>query len=240
MNSPTLADSAILLALLYRDRTGQGQYIDLSMQEANFTFIGDAWLEYELNGTVRAPLGNSHSSFAPCGIYPTSGEDNWIAISAETDRQWQAIEEILCLTQAEEFRTNAGRQSGEDQLDAMIGQTTINFDRLDLARLLREAGVPAAAVLRPDEIAEDNHLRDRGHMKNIDHPETGPYWQSVLPVKFSRSKVDPPLPAPTQGQHSWEVFNEFLGMKRQTYEQLCDREITGVGPCDKSSVTNQA
>ena len=55
-----LGFAAIALALLHRERTGKGQYIDLSMQEANFTFIGDAWLEYELTGKVRGPLGNRH------------------------------------------------------------------------------------------------------------------------------------------------------------------------------------
>ncbi|MEO2174660.1 MAG: CoA transferase [bacterium] len=232
--------SAILLALLHRDRTGQGQYIDLSMQEANFTFIGDAWLEYEINGTVREPMGNSHSGFAPCGIYPTAGEDNWIAISGETDAQWQAIVELLKLEPTENFDTNRQRQRFEEQLDEVMGRKTANLDRLQLSRQLQDAGVPAAAVLRPDEIAGDSDLRDRGHMMNIRHPETGAYWQSVLPAKFSRSNIDSPLPAPTQGQHSWEVFNELLAMEPQTYEQLCDREITGVGPCDKSSVANQA
>ena len=77
--------AAIVTALLHRDRTGVGQFIDLSMQEANFTFIGDAWLEYEATGVVRGAQGNRHPLYAPHGVYPCGGEDQWIAIAAETD-----------------------------------------------------------------------------------------------------------------------------------------------------------
>ena len=72
--------AALTTALMHRQRTGKGQFIDLSMQEANFTFIGDAWLEYILNDNVRTRLGNRHMTFAPHGIFPTQEEDWWIAI----------------------------------------------------------------------------------------------------------------------------------------------------------------
>jgi crotonobetainyl-CoA:carnitine CoA-transferase CaiB-like acyl-CoA transferase len=185
-------------------------------------------------------MGNSHSVFAPYGIYPAAGEDEWIAISAETGQQWQAIVEILSLEPVIAFESNQARKKHEQHLDEIISGKTVNFDRLPLSAQLQAAGVPAAAVLRPDEIAQDSDLRQRGHLMKIKHPETGAYWQSVLPARFSRTEVDSPLHAPTQGQHSWEVFSELLGMDKITYEKLCDREITGIGPCEKSSVVNQA
>jgi len=232
--------SAILMALLHRDKTGNGQYIDLSMQEANFTFIGDAWLEYERNGDVRGPLGNTHNRFAPHGIYPASGEDEWIAISVETDDQWQQLRKHLSLSDGDNYRHAEGRKKYEADLDKQLGECTTAFNKNQLARLLQESGVPAAAVLRPDEIAVDESLRRRGHMKKVDHPETGPFWQSVLPARFSRSKLDEVVHAPLQGEHSFEVFSEFLGMSEDTYQSLCDKEITGVGACKKSSISNQA
>ena len=83
--------AALTTALMHRQRTGRGQFIDLSMQEANFTFIGDAWLEYVVNGHVRERLGNRHMTFAPHGIFPTREEDFWIAIAAETESEWQHL-----------------------------------------------------------------------------------------------------------------------------------------------------
>ena len=231
--------SAILLALLQRDRTGEGQYIDLSMQEANFTFIGDAWLEFALNTSVRGPLGNSHSKFAPHNVYPSSGEDEWIAISAENDDQWHQIAEILEID-VDRYSREKDRKESESELDALISSKSMKHDKHELAGKLQSAGVTCSAVFTPDEIVMDQSLRDRGHMMKIDHPETGPFWQSVLPAKFSRSVIEPARPAPVQGQHSFEVFSEFLGMDQAVFESLCEKEITGVGPCKKSSVTNQA
>lgn len=231
--------SAILLALLHRDRTGEGQYIDLSMQEANFTFIGDAFLEYERTGNVRGPLGNSHRDHAPHNIYGTKGEDQWIAIAVESDAQWQTLASILQIDPLP-FATASLRKAQESVLDDLIAANVANKERDALASQLARAGVFAAPVLAPDEIANDMALRERGHMQIIDHPETGPVWQSILAAKFSRTAPPAPRPAPLQGQHSLEVFKEFLGMDNATYEALCDREITGIGPSSRASVENQA
>ncbi|MBT5809472.1 MAG: CoA transferase, partial [Rhodospirillaceae bacterium] len=83
--------SAIALALYHREQTGEGQSIDMAMQEANFTFVGDAWMEYSTTGVVPGPRGNRHMTFAPHGVYPASGEDRWIAIAVETGAQWDAL-----------------------------------------------------------------------------------------------------------------------------------------------------
>lgn len=232
--------AAIALALFHRDRTGEGQYIDLSMQEANFTFIGDAWLEYALTGNVRGPLGNSHSTFAPHAIYPAKGKDEWIAIAAETDSQWQTIVEVLGLDATADLARNEHRKANEAELDAMLATATCAWEKHELANILRERDVLVAAVLAPDEIAEDSDLRDRQHMVEVHHPETGPMWQSTLPARLSGTPAGVTRPAPLQGQHSEEIFLEFLNMDKDTYENLCARGITGKGPSSKSSIANQA
>ncbi len=230
--------AAIALALLHRDRTGEGQYIDLSMQEANFTFIGDAWLEYAVNETVRGPHGNAHPRHAPHGIYPAAGHDEWIAISAETDAQWQAVVTVLGID-ATDCATAWARKTNEAALNQKIAIATAGRGKVDLEYALRREKVPAAAVLRPDEIVVDDDLRDRGHLRRIEHPETGAVWQSTLPARLSGATLAI-RPAPLQGQHSLEVFYELLGMQAATYEALCDKEITGAGPSSRSSVANQA
>jgi len=232
--------SALLLALLHRDRTGEGQYIDLSMQEANFTFIGDAWLEYAVNGTVRGPLGNTHPSFAPHGIYPAQGEDEWIAIACETDAAWQVLANALEIPAAEQYATASDRKAHEAELDALIAERTRHVDKAELSARLSKSGVAAAPVLAPDEIAEDVTLRERGHMVKIEHPEAGAAFQSTLPARFSRSQIATPRPAPLQGEHSFEVFSELVGMTEADYQALCEREISGTGPSGKASVANQA
>jgi len=229
--------AAIALALLHRDRTGEGQFIDLSMQEANFTFIGDAWLEYELNKTVRGPLGNRHPLHAPHGIFPAAGEDQWIAIGVETDSQWRALCEVLEL----DWTTHAGatsRKLDEIALEAVLAARTLGHDKCALAAALARRGIPSAPVLDAREIANDATLRRRGHMVRVDHAEAGPLWQSALPAKLSRTPGGMTRPAPLQGEHSFEVFRELLGMSHADYAALVEAGVSGTGPSNPAAATN--
>ena len=221
--------AAIATALLHRDRTGEGQFIDLSMQEANFTFIGDAWLEYEATGNVRGAQGNRHPLHAPHGIYRCEGEDQWVAIAAETDAQFAVLAEVLGLDAAA-WQTNEERKAGESELDAAVALGTASRDKEELAVELAERGVPAAAVKDAREVVEDAHLRVRGHLVCVDHPEAGPMWQSGRPVQFGRTPLAVSRHAPLQGQHSFEVFRDLLGMTKDRYRQLVEQGVTGKGP----------
>lgn len=231
--------TALALALLHRDRTGEGQYIDLSMQEANFSFIGDAWLEFERNGSVRGPLGNAHALHSPHGMYQCSGDDQWIAIAVEDDDQWAQLTRNLNLELAASL-TLAQRKESATAIDAAMSTAIRSQDKFKLAADLRNLGVPAAAVYGPDEIAQDHSLRARNLMQSIEHPEAGTHWYAGLPANLSRTPGGITRPAPLQGEHSQQVFAEFLGMDVATYESLCEAEITGMGPSRKSSVANQA
>lgn len=231
--------AAMALALLHRDRTGEGQYIDLSMQEANFTFIGDAWLEYELTGRVRGPTGNRHPLHAPHGIFPARGEDQWLAISVGTDPEWQALASELGLD-ALAYPDGAARKADEAELDAAISAATRERDKRELAAALAARGVTAAEVHDAREVAEDSLLRARGHMVQVTHPEAGTLWQSGLPAHFSRTPGGVVSPAPLQGEHSLAVFQRLLGLSELDYEALVAAEVTGMGPASGSTVENQA
>lgn len=232
--------AAIATALLHRDRTGEGQYIDLSMQEANFTFVGDAWLEFARNGTVRGPQGNRHPDIAPHGVFPARGADQWLALAAEDDAQWLALADVLGLPGTARYASADLRKTNEVELHAQIAERTQAFDKHELAARLTDRGVPAAAVLGPDELVADQALRDRGHMVQVHHPECGAQWQSGLAAHLSATPGGVTRHAPLQGQHSFEVFAELLGMTRTEYDGLVARGISGIGPSDKSSVASQA
>ena len=237
--------AAIALALLHRDRTGEGQYIDLSMREANFGFVGDAWLEYELMGNVRGPMGNRHPTHAPHGVFaaaPVPGDpapDQWIAFAAQSDRQWHEIADLLGLV-SPTYATQAERKAREFELEALINERTASWDKHELAHALCLRGVPAAAVVGPHEIVGDADLRARGAMVEVVHPEAGAAWQPGLPAFLGRTPGGVSRAAPLQGEHNLDVFREFLNMDDATYEGLCEQEITGVGPSSTSSVVNQA
>jgi crotonobetainyl-CoA:carnitine CoA-transferase CaiB-like acyl-CoA transferase len=230
--------AAILAALHHRERTGEGQYIDLSMQEANLTFAGDAALEYVLAGRQRPRMSNRHTTFAPHGIYPCAGEDRWLAIACETGEQWQAFRPeagVDAWTSDPRFEDNAARKANEDALDAAIAAWTRSLDRDTLGERLARAGVIAAPVLDALEIAADPLPRKRGTIVEVNHPEAGRLPQVALPFHFSATPPGHVCPAPLLGEHSFEVFAELLAMDRDEYDALVDAGVSGMGPPNETS-----
>ena len=227
------AFAAIMAAIRHRNRTGEGQYIDLSMQEANLTFAGEAALEYLRNGRQRERMGNRHPAFAPHGIYRCAGEDQWIAIACESDPEWQSLVAALGSPASladSRFATNALRKTNEDSLDAAIEGITAGAARDELAARLAAAGVIAAAVHDGREVASDPALRARGVIEPVHHPEAGEWPQAVIPWHYSRLENPPIRPAPRLGEHSAEVLAELLGMPREHYEALAAAGVSGEGP----------
>jgi crotonobetainyl-CoA:carnitine CoA-transferase CaiB-like acyl-CoA transferase len=223
--------AAAVLALRHRARTGEGQYIDLSMQEANMTFIGDALLEYALKGSVRPRIGNHHLTFAPHNIYRCAG-DEWIAIAARSEDEW----ELLCRAAGHEdwlgeerFIDNAARKRNEPALDAAIEAWTSTQQAGDLEASLVDAGVIAGKVLGVQGVRRNPQLRDRGFLVELDHPETGRLEYTGVPARFSATPGAATLPAPLHGQHSWQVLSALLGMSRDEYDALEADGITGSG-----------
>ncbi|MCX8250591.1 MAG: CoA transferase [Dehalococcoidia bacterium] len=224
--------AGIVTALMHREMTGEGQYVDLSMQESSLAFIGDALLEERMTGNVRGRRGNRHMTFAPHGIYATA-DDKWLALAAETESQWMTLcgvaggngwlEEIR-------FSNNAARKANEDALDAEINAWVGGHKRDDLAERLSNAGVIAAPVLDAHEVADDETLRERGFIVEIDHPEAGTHPHSGIPVQFSGTPVMVSRHAPLQGQHTQEVLERLLGLEEDEYADLVNRRITGAGP----------
>ena len=235
--------SAILAALHHRERTGEGQYIDLSMMEANLTVIGEAALEYALTGHVRGPMGNRHRTFAPHGIYPALGQfeggvdghEQWIALAAESEAQWRTLCQVAGRSEwlaDARFATNDARKANEDSLDAAIAAWTATQPREALARTLATAGVPAAPVLDALEVAEDEVFRRRGLITEVAHDEAGTWPQIGVPFRLGRTPAAVTRPAPLQGQHTAEVLARFLGTSAEEYEELVRKGVTGSGPPD--------
>jgi crotonobetainyl-CoA:carnitine CoA-transferase CaiB-like acyl-CoA transferase len=220
--------AAVTAALLHRSRTGEGQFIDLSMQEANFTFIGDAWLQYAVNGEVRAPAGNRHPEHAPHGCYPAAGDDQWVTIGVDDERQWRALAALLNLAPADpRFADPVCRKSHEAELDELVGAWTGLLDKWAITASLVAAGVPAAPVLDAAEVLTDPMLRERGVITNVVHPEAGPAWQAALPARFSVTPGGVRSAAPCLDQHSFAVFHTLLGTTDAEFTALRAAGITG-------------
>src|SRR5215813_7261663 len=125
--APRFTAVAILAALDYRRRTGQGQYIDQSQAESTLHFLAPAILDYTVNGRVQERVGNRDPAMAPHGVYPAAGADCWIAIAVGNDQHWQALCAVLerpALLHDERFATPEARLAHQDALDAIVAAWT--------------------------------------------------------------------------------------------------------------------
>ena len=223
--------AGLALALFYRERTGHGQRIDVSMQEANLSFVSDRWLEHEITGVVPNPLGNRHAHFAPHGIFQTAGDDQWVAIAAETEIQWHAICTIAERPEwVEKFGDCAERKANEEALDREIAEWTVTQDRDVLSERLSRAGVIAAPVLNGLEVAAESVFRERTAIAVTEHPEAGAWPQPAMPFHLSATPGRIRNAAPCKGAHSAEVLERLLRLNRGQYEALEAAGITGVTP----------
>jgi len=225
--------AALMTALYHRERTGQGQYIDLSMQESCATLIGDALLEYLWTQNVRPRLGNRHLTFAPHGIFAATGDQRWVALAAESEQQWRALADVAGhpeWLEDQRFATNEARKQHEDDLEAAIAAWVATEDRDALVARLLSAGLPAAPVLDGLELRDDPVYRERGVVEQVEHVEAGRWAQVGVPYHFSRTPARVTRPAPALGQHSREVLCDELGLSPAAYATLEQRGITGQGP----------
>lgn len=225
---------AILLALLHRRRTGEGQWVDLSCTEAGLTLHGPALLDYAVNGRPMRRPGRPHSNrsewppMAPHGIYPSRGEDRWVAIACRDDRDWKALAgEIGDPWAAEEdLRRLERRLARQDELDERLGAWTRAREDREVAAALQRAGVPAAAVARPEErIDHCPNTRAWGLWPTVRHAKMGEVRVDGLPVHLSRTDWRIERGAPCLGEHNERVYGELLGLSREEIERLREEGV---------------
>lgn len=198
---------AILAALEYRRRTGEGQYIDQSQAEAALHFLAPAFLDYTVNGCVPEPMGNRDREIHPQGVYPVAGEDCWIAISICNPTQWRA----LC----EEMKRPdlLDRREESEWVDAEIAIFTASWKGEELEILLQERGIPAHRALNTYELFNCQQLQHREHYLEVacELYQTSCVESSRL--KFSRSRARRPEKTLSFGRDNRFVLEELLNYK---------------------------
>jgi crotonobetainyl-CoA:carnitine CoA-transferase CaiB-like acyl-CoA transferase len=226
---------AILLALVHRERTGEGQWVDLSCTEAGLTLTGPAILDYTVNGRPSRRPGQPHSNrsewppMAPHGIYPSEGEDAWIAIACRDERDWRAFADVVGepWTAEPRFAGIAGRFAHQDDLDAAVSHWTGARERFATAAALQTAGVPAAAVQRPGErIDDDPNTSAWGLWPTVTHTKMGRVRVDGMPAHFSKTDWRIERGAPCVGEHTDPVLRELLGLDDAELARLREQGVT--------------
>ena len=225
---PNFNALAILAALDYRDRTGKGQYFDMSQYESIMHCIAPILLDYAVNQRVAMRMGNRSAYAAPHGVYRCRGEDRWCAIAVFTDEEWQSFSKVIgnpAWTSKSKFNTLPTRKENEEELDSLVEEWTINHSAEEVMSLMQAAGVAAGVMETNEDLMEhDPQLRHRHFFSEVDHPEIGKhrigghsFVLSKLPYEVRRS--------PLLGEHNEYALKEFLGMSD---EEIAELVIEGV------------
>jgi len=214
---------AVLAALDYRRRTGQGQYIDAAQTEAAAALLGPYYLDCSVNERGSEPVGNGSPVAAPHGCYRCAGIDAWCVIAVESEAEWRSFCAVLgnpSWAAEARFADMGGRVRNHAALNHLVEAWTTQHDPYEVMARLQEAGVAAGVVQNIAQVAEDPHLQDRGFIVAIENPELGRTLHGGLPMKHSATPGRVRSPAPLMGEHNRYVFQELLGMSAEEVRRL--------------------
>jgi crotonobetainyl-CoA:carnitine CoA-transferase CaiB-like acyl-CoA transferase len=219
-----MAAAAVLTALRERAVTGRGRHVEVSQREALIGLNSLPIIEWQLTRTEQVRYGNRDRYVSPQGIYPATGDDEWVALTIRSTEEWAALCELVgrqdWLADAR-LRTAADRQAAADEIDAAIGAWTAKRSAAESASALQERGIPAGVTVDDLRIAADPHLAARGFFEVPTHPEAGTFRHPVpLSAHFRRRSMAPVRPAPIFGEHNRFVLSERLGLSEDEIDEL--------------------
>ena len=222
---------SIMSALLYRKRTGKGQYIEQSQFETSIQFMAPPIMDYQINGKVMGRNGNRLASAAPHGVYPCQGDDRWVAISVMNDDQWNKFCRIIGqpgLASQKEYSSLTARKSNEDALDRLVSGWTSSHTFEDVEQQLQSAKIPCNFVEKASDIYRDPQLAHRGYFTTLEHSVMGKQkYEAQACFILSKTPRDIHMPSPCVGEHNEYVFKELLKMSDdEIAEYLIDGSIT--------------
>ncbi len=202
----------VLAALDHRRRTGEGQLIEMAQTEFAAWLRGEVYLDGWRAGADPVPRGNDSPDACPHGVFPSAGEDRWVAIVAADDTQWEALCRVAGWPVDPVLATRAARVARAAEVAARVSEWTVLHDAAELSALLQDAGVSACPVMGPLDHLDDPHLAARRFIVELDHAEVGPERHEGDPVRMSLTEQVVPAAAPCLGADTAPVLEEVLGL----------------------------
>ena len=221
---------AVMLGLRHRERTGEGQQIEMPLAESFIPVLGEYILDYSMNGRVAPPQGNLHPHHAPHGVYPTVGDDQWLALDIDSDEAFRALCGVLgapALAQDARFVDMAARLACRPVLDEEISRLTRPHEKEQLFRELQAVGVIAAPIHDELEALADPQLEAREWFQELDTPGGGRHRYPGYQFKMQHTPNVVRTPPVSLGEHNEEVYVGLLGYSKAEYQDLVARGLVG-------------
>jgi crotonobetainyl-CoA:carnitine CoA-transferase CaiB-like acyl-CoA transferase len=223
---------AVLAALEFRDRTGQGQYIDLSEYEAICTLMGPSLLGAMLNDKEILPAGNCPDDIeaAPYGCYPCAGTDRWCVIAVSNEEEWQSLCRALGYPdwmKEDRFTTVTKRNENRKELDQFLTKWTVQHTAEEVVSLLQDAGVLSGVVQNAEDLSRDPQLVARDFFVQLEHPVLGKTISDRSPIRFEEDSTAGWKAAPQLGEDNRYVFLELLGLTENELSSYTEKGIIG-------------
>lgn len=226
----TFAFGGIMTALYHRERTGEGQHVDISMTDCLFSLIFDEPLDhYEALG-LPPRMGNRIMRISPFNAYPA--QDGWLVIATGTNAHWHMLARTIGhadLIEKEGYAQIEDRLERNEEIDSIITAWTKEKKAEEAVRLLREGGVICSLVRTFEDIKAWPHLRERGMLTDLLHPTAGKVPGALaqgFPIQFSETPGSYESAAPIVGQHNTEIYRDLLGFGPGDLERLKREGIT--------------
>lgn len=221
------AAAATLAAYFRRKRSGRGSHVDLAAREVAASFIGQAMLQFSVDGTVPQRQGNDMPMMAPHNVYPCAGHDCWVSIAVANDDEWRRLAAAIGrgdLAEHPDYRAQRARFEHRAALDREIAAWTVSRTREAVTSLLQAAGVAAFPSFTAQDMADDPHMNQRGAIRSLSgagetRKVVGPPW------RLSRTPASLRSWTPELGEHNHYVFGELLGMTDGEIEALKQEKV---------------
>jgi crotonobetainyl-CoA:carnitine CoA-transferase CaiB-like acyl-CoA transferase len=223
-----LAAQGILLALLERARSGQGQWVRTSLLQAQVFLLDFQAARWLIDGEVPGQAGNDHPTSIPTGVFTTA--DGAINIAAAGQQIWERLKAILADPDLDDprFSSPADRSANRADLNAIIDTHTRRRPSAEWIERLNQAGVPCGAINAIDQVFEDAQVRHLGLARRVVSAERGPIEMVGQPIEMSRSTSEIRTPPPGFGEHTVEVLLE-AGLTRVEIEGLAEKGVIHCG-----------
>lgn len=209
-----------LAALRNCEKTGEGQYVDISMMECAMSILDAFFAQDRFSDIKPQSMGNRRANYAPVNSFKVN--DGHVYIAASLQKHWEALTTLMergDLLHDSRYDTSSHRKQYEEELELIVQEWALRHSTKDLIALLDGVGIPCSPIQTIAQVIKDPHVTERGSILEFDYPGIGTYPVAAFTPKFSTMEVKTKRP-PLLGEDNREIYINKLGYSEQEFEEM--------------------